>query len=222
MIHVWGRGEWTNTSFSPLFFFFQLPRLNYVWYIKDHIGLMKSTYDFMSKICPWAPLKLTHMPSQQNWSGMLVGKRSCSCSLQRGEFELLVLKSTVLHSCSHHILLWKCQVMTLQRKQAPSVSNACALHAMLYSGKKEWSLQEAATLATASATPLLACMVRGSGWGRAGKALTHHSRSTVEGDLCQEKGRCTLTPHYSNWVSRTKLISCIITHPWIQCTASWD
>ena len=56
---------------------------------------MKSIYDFMSKICPWVPLKLTHMPSQQNWSGMLVGKRSCSCSLQRGESEFLVLKSTV-------------------------------------------------------------------------------------------------------------------------------
>lgn len=77
MIHVWGRGdwgEWTNITFSliffPLFFFFfKLLRLNYVWYIKDHVGLMKPIYDFMSKICPSAPLKLTHRPLQQNWSG---------------------------------------------------------------------------------------------------------------------------------------------------------
>lgn len=61
-------------------------------------------------------------------------------------------------------------------EKASSVSTARAPHAMLYSGKKEWSLQEAATFATASATPLLACMVWSSCWGRAGKALTRHSK----------------------------------------------
>lgn len=116
----------------------------------------------------------SHMPSQQNWSGVLVRKRSCSCSLQRGEFEFLVLKSTVLHSCSHHTLLCKCQAMALQRKQAPSVSTACALHAMLHSGRTERCLQEAATLAAASAGPVLAHTVRSSSWGGAAKLCSLH------------------------------------------------
>lgn len=149
---------------------------------------MKSIYDFMSKICPWAPLKLTHMPSQENWSGMSVRNSSRSRSLQRGEFEFLVLKSAVLHSCSHRILLCKCQVMALQRKKAPSVSAACAFHAMLCSGKKERSLQEAATLAIASATPLPACTVWSSGRGRAGKALTRHSERHCGGRPVPGKG----------------------------------
>lgn len=120
---------------------------------------------------------------------MSVRERSCSCSLQRGEFAFLVSKSAVLHACSHHILLCKCQVMALQRKQPPSVSTACAFHAMLYSGTKERSLQEAATLATASATPLVACMVRSSSWGRAGKALTHHSKGHCGGRPVPGKGQ---------------------------------
>lgn len=183
---------------------------------------MKSIYDFMSKICPWAPLKLTHMPSQQNWSGMLVGKRSCSCSLQRGEFEFLVLKSAVLHSCSHHILRCKCQVMALRRTQAPSVSTACALHAMLYTGKKERSLQEAATLATASATPLLAWMVRSSGWGRAGKALTCHSKVHCGGRTGPGKGQVRISSPLQQQSVENKLFFCVITHCQTQCAASWD
>lgn len=75
---------------------------------------MKSIYDFMSKICPWAVVKLTYMQSQQNWSGVSVEKRSCSCFLQRSEFEFLVLKSAILHSCSHHFSFasakwWHCR-----------------------------------------------------------------------------------------------------------------
>jgi len=75
--------------------------------------------------------------------------------------------------------------MALQRKQAPSVSTAHALHATLYSGKKEGSWQEAATLSTAPATPVLACTGQSSGCGRAGKALTHRSKV-----LCGGKMRC--------------------------------
>lgn len=55
---------------------------------------MKSIYDFMSKICPWAPLRLTHRPPHQNWSVSFMGERSCSSSLQRGKLEFLALKSS--------------------------------------------------------------------------------------------------------------------------------
>lgn len=162
MIHVWGRGdwgEWTNISFFLIFFALfkkkQLLKLNYVWYIKDHVGLMKSIYDFMSKICPSAPLKLTHRPPQQNWSGSFVGERSCSCSLQRGELELLALKS----SFPSHSPLQVPSGGTAGRA-APSVSTACALHVMLCSGKGGWSLQEAAAPAAASA-PAVPVLARG-------------------------------------------------------------
>lgn len=206
-------------SFYFFFFFFKLPRLNYVWYIKDHIGLMKSIYDFMSKICPWAPLKLTHMPSQQIWSGMLVGKRSYSCSLQRGEFEFLVLKSTVLHSCSHHILLCKCQVMALQRKHHLSPLHVLPMQCFTV-GRRSGPCRRLLLL------PLPLQLLSWPAWygavagGEQAKLWLATARSSAEQDLCQEKDRCVFTPHYSNWVSRTKLISCIITHPWIQWTAS--
>lgn len=185
MIHVWGRGdwgEWTNISFSLIFSFLlkkknnktKLLKLNYVWYIKDHVGLMKSIYDFMSKICPSAPLKLTHRPPQQNWSGSSVGERSCSCSLQRGELEFPALKS----SFPSHSPLQVPSDGTAGRG-APSVSTACALHVMLCSGKGGWSLQEAAAPAAASAPPVLARSVLGV-TGRAPRA----QQGELWRDLC--------------------------------------
>lgn len=188
---------------------------------------MKSIYDFMSKICPWAPLKLTHMPSQENWSGMSVRKSSCSRTLQRGEFEFLVLKSAVLHSCSHRILTaiafsfasakwWHCR----ERKHHLSPLHVLSMQWFAV-GRKSGPCRRLLLL------PLPLRLLSRPAWCGAAageeraKLWLATARGTAEGDLRQGKGLCTLTPHYSNRVSRTKLISCIITHPWIQCTASW-
>lgn len=59
-------------------------------------------------------------------------------------------------------------------------ASAICLHCVCYpchtlQWEERGALQEAATLATASATPLRAHMVRSSGWGRAGEALTQQA-----------------------------------------------
>lgn len=52
MVHIGTEGKNQYIFSSPFFFFFQTPKLNYIWYIRDQIGLMKSIYDFMCKISP--------------------------------------------------------------------------------------------------------------------------------------------------------------------------
>lgn len=132
----------------------------------------------------------------------------------KGESEFLVLKSAIVRSRSRRILLRECQVMALERTQAPSVSTACALCAMLCSGMEGCSLRDTATPATASAAPARSRAA-------AGRERLATARCPAERGRCQEKGRCTSAPQYSNWVSRTKPVSRVVTHPQIRCTASW-
>lgn len=170
---------------------------------------MKSIYDFMSKICPSAPLKLSHRPPEQTWSGWFVGERSCSCSLQRGALELLALKSRFpSHSPlpePRDGLEWEEHLGSL-------------LHGSPWDA---WPWEGREVLAGGCCLCCCSCCSCAGPEQHSGsqEGFTYPARTTEEGQLCQGKGRGTLQHH--SWVVRAALIICIITLPWIQCAASW-